>query len=284
MRTMILLLTLLSLPQAAYSQAVWKGQQYSHAVCNSPNCRMCQSIRDQLASQQRVTAPSPVVAVPYQPVIQQPVIQGEYDLVQVPVVTRVKMCDGKRCWYENVTSFRTERRLRASIVPVASALIAPVAPVVAAKAAAPNLLTNTELVPTPLAAVKTILAELNPNSRQKLFDIGCGDGRFLIEAAKYYGCTTIGIELNAESAQLARQRAAEEFVAPLVTIFEGEAQSYDLVEADFVTMYLYPELMAKLVPKLKPGCTVASYLHDVPGLETVKHEVEGIVFYVGVKK
>jgi len=135
-----------------------------------------------------------------------------------------------------------------------------------------------------MGAVRAILAELNPNNREKLFDVGCGDGRFLIEASKRYGCTSIGIELNAKSAAIARQNAINEYVSPLVLIFKGDAQMYDISEADYLTAYLYPELLEKLVAKLKPGCKVASYLHDIPTLATTKYNVDGYVFYVGVKQ
>ena len=146
------------------------------------------------------------------------------------------------------------------------------------------MLTVTEIVQTPKPVVEAMLSELCLSTEDKLFDIGCGDGRFLTTAARDHGCSSIGIDLNPKSVALARKNAEQEFLTQFVTVFQGDAREFDLEPATAVTMYLYPELMEKVVPKLRPGTRIASYLHEIPGVDAKRYEVDGDVFYVGVVK
>lgn len=226
----------------AFGQAVWNGKLYSSRVCSNPNCAMCASIQAQLSK----------------PVAQSP----EYTLQAVQ--RHVKRCNGRTCWYETVTEY-----IR---VPVRSVASTP--------KAMPDLEAVTELAPTPQRVVIAMLEALRLRESDVLYDLGCGDGRFLITAAKHYGCRGVGIEINPESVELARNGAAADFVTPLVTIFEGDIRNYDLAGADAVVMYLYPELMGKVIPKLPKGTRVASYMHPIPGAE--ERRVGEDTFYIGV--
>lgn len=244
----------------AFGQAVWNGRSYSSRLCSNPNCAMCASIQAQLSSQSQVRQVQPVADV------------AGYTTEMRPVTRQVKRCNGRTCWYETVTEYVAVRvPIKAQTKPVS-------------QPAKVDLETVTELAPTPQPVVLAMLAELRLSPTDKFFDLGCGDGRFLTTAAKYYGAQSFGIELNPRSAELARKNASQDFLTPLVTVFTGDVRDYDVSVADAVTLYLYPDLMAKVVPKLAPGTRVASYLHDIPGVETTAKRVGSDVFYVGVIK
>lgn len=255
MRWIVLLLLVISSNQAK-AQATWGDRQYTSRVCSNASCRMCTSIQSQLQSQSTV----------WKSQTTQPA--GEY----VEVQRQVKRCQNGRCWYETVTEYVFRPRSASNGPPRLSQA-----------GAAVSLSAVTELMPTPAKAVGDMLRLLDPPASARLFDLGCGDGRILVHAAKHYGCTSIGIELNQESAELARKNAESEFVGPLVIVFVGDARKYDLTSAQYVTMYLYPELMAQLVPKLAKGTRIASYMHEIPGVDSERHETSDGVIYTGVK-
>jgi len=154
-------------------------------------------------------------------------------------------------------------------------------------AKAVDMLTNTELVPTPQVVVDAMIESLGLTASSKFFDLGCGDGRLLVTAAQRYACYSVGIELNAKTVEIARKKARNKFVSPLVLVFAGDVRTFDLAEADAVSMYLYPELMAQLVPKLKTGTRIVSYLHEIPGIKqesvSIPHDGQTHTFFVGVK-
>ena len=268
----LLLLLLLLLSSPAYSQAVYRGRTYNAPVCSNPNCAMCNQIRAQLQAQQWQTQPNPILqqnttTTTNQP---QPLPSVTYELVSVPVVTRVKRCNGVTCWYENVTTYRTERR------PVQRAAQA-VKNVLDAVTPRTSMLHVTTLAPTPENAVAELLRIANPKSTEVLYDIGCGDGRILIAATTTYGCRSVGVELNPDSVKLAQQSVNVFGLQDQIWIYEGDALKYTYQDADVVTMYLYPELMARILPLLKPRTRVVSYLHSIPGAK--KHTVGEHVFY-----
>lgn len=280
----ITLLLALLFPSTAFSQAVWNGRQYNSRVCSNPNCGMCNSIQTQLQPNRQTWSPQPTPARPVAQVVQSATqsVATTTRAVTRMVAQQVKRCNGRQCWYETI------------MVPVTTYEAVPVQPVTAptpqpvAAPSAPNLLTNTTLVPTPPEIVQEMIAALDLNPTSKFFDLGCGDGRFLIEAAKNHACYSIGIELNPQTAAIARKHAQNEFVSELVTIFSGDVRNYDLYEADTVSMYLYPQLMETIIPRLKKGTRIVSYQHDIPGVssESVSIPLNGEthIFFIGVKQ
>lgn len=142
-------------------------------------------------------------------------------------------------------------------------------------------------ISTPQKVVDAMLAALSPPKNAKLFDLGCGDGRVLITAVLGYGCRAVGIEIDKETAEEARQNALNNFVSPSVFVFNGDATDYDLAEAEYATMYLYDDLIEELTAKLSSGTKVASYAHPLPNLDDVQQHAVTIgetdhVFYTGV--
>jgi hypothetical protein len=125
---------------------------------------------------------------------------------------------------------------------------------------------------TPFEAVEAMLGFLSPTPDQVLYDIGCGDGRILIAACSNYGCRAVGIEVNHETAELARRNVKAAGLEDKIRIYEGDgARVIDVSKIDFLTMYLYPETMRKLnvlLSRLHPKTEVISYQHEIPSMES----------------
>lgn len=274
------LLVLLLCPAIASAQAVWNGRTYNGRVCANPNCGMCASIQHQIEAQRAMMMAAPVP----QPAPQATQAAYRTETTLEARTTQVKRCNGRQCWYETVTEMVPVTRQ----VPIAQPAAVASKPAPPAKPApVVNTLANTELVPTPQAVVNAMLEELCPSNKAKLFDLGSGDGRVVITAAKQFGCTAVGIELNPETIAMARAAALTEYVNPLVVFFQGDVRNYDLTSAQYITMYLYPDLMSELAPKIKPGTKIASYQHEIPGVANTRHsiDVDGQphIFYTGTK-
>ncbi len=118
-------------------------------------------------------------------------------------------------------------------------------------------------VQTPMPVVEKMLelAELGPDDL--LYDIGSGDGRIVIEAAKRYGIRAVGIDINPSLIEESRTRALEEGVDGLVRFVCMDAMKADFSAATVVTLYLLPESNTLLKPKLerelRTGARVVSH-------------------------
>jgi len=192
----------------------------------------------------------------------------------------VKKCFGSYCRY--VTETYQVPVTKTVRVPVVASVVAKPSPkpepAKVQEVSEPNPLKTTELVETPQAVVEAMVATLAIPERGKFFDLGSGDGRLLKTAAQA-GAIAVGIELDADRAMASRSGLA----GLDALVFTGDVLEYDLAEAEYVSMYLYPELMAKVLPKLSPGASIVSYCHQIPGLENERHSVrvggEDHVFY-----
>jgi SAM-dependent methyltransferase len=95
-----------------------------------------------------------------------------------------------------------------------------------------------------------------------VYDLGAGDGKIPIAAAKQFGARAVGIEFNADMAELARRNARRAGVEGMVQIITGDIFKEDFSRATVVTMYLLPDLNLKLRPiilRMKPGTRVTSH-------------------------
>jgi SAM-dependent methyltransferase len=117
-------------------------------------------------------------------------------------------------------------------------------------------------VPTTEAAVKAMLKLAEVKRTDIVYDLGCGDGRIVIAAAKEYGAHGVGIDINAARIQEAKENAEKAGVANLVRFEENDLFDADIHEATVVTLFLLNSVNAKLRPKLlkdlKPGTRVVS--------------------------
>ena len=140
-------------------------------------------------------------------------------------------------------------------------------------------------VPTPQPVVDAMLrlAEVKPGD--VVYDLGSGDGRIPITAAKRYGVRAVGIEIVPWLVRDARANARKAGVANLVDIREADLFQTDYREASVVTLYLLSSLNEKLRPKLlaelKPGSRIVSHSFRMGDWEPEKTEmVGGSVIYL----
>lgn len=127
--------------------------------------------------------------------------------------------------------------------------------------------------PTPDVTLHQMIDILSLSPEDVLADLGCGDGRVLILAAKQYGCRGVGIEIDPARAEIARRKVSDACLADRIEIITGDALQFD-PEAYGVTAmsaYLYPELLAQLTDKFKTVRIGASPFHEVPGLGMVRN-------------
>lgn len=133
-----------------------------------------------------------------------------------------------------------------------------------------------EFVVTPQDVVDRMLRMARVSRDDVVYDLGCGDGRIVVTAARRYGCRAVGYDLDRLRVAETRVRARREGVAHLVTIELKDVLKADLDGATVVTLYLGTELNARLIPhlaKLGPGCRIVSHdfgLGDIPPDQTVE--------------
>ena len=121
-------------------------------------------------------------------------------------------------------------------------------------------------VPTPWVIVDEMMKLADIRADDVVYDLGSGDGRLVITAAKRYKARGVGIELQPELIELARAGAVKEGVADRVKFVQGDLFETDIREASVVTLYLLPRFVTRLVPRflaeLRPGTRIVS--HDYP--------------------
>ena len=116
-------------------------------------------------------------------------------------------------------------------------------------------------MPTPNNIVTEMLDIAQVNSTDLIYDLGSGDGKIPIEAAKRFNARAVGIEFNPDMAALARRNAQRAEVSDRVTIVTGDIFEEDFSNATVVTLYLLTRLNIELKPKIltmKPGTRVVS--------------------------
>jgi precorrin-6B methylase 2 len=125
-------------------------------------------------------------------------------------------------------------------------------------------------VPTPQEAVEKMLEAAEIKKGDLLYDLGCGDGRIVVTAAKKYGVKAIGIDIDPQRVAESRENVRTNGVGELVTIKQGDIFQEDISSANVVTLYLLPSLNVKLIPqleKLKAGSRIVSYQFDMAGMK-----------------
>ena len=118
-------------------------------------------------------------------------------------------------------------------------------------------------VPTPIDVVHRMLELANVTKDDVLYDLGCGDGRIVIEAAQRYGSRGVGIDYDPERIAEARATAKRRGLDHLVTFRQEDALTTDVSEATVVTLYLLSSSNRKLRPnltaQLQPGSRIVSH-------------------------
>jgi tRNA G37 N-methylase Trm5 len=128
-------------------------------------------------------------------------------------------------------------------------------------------------VPTPQEVVDKMLELAQVKKGEVLYDLGCGDGRIVVTAAKKYGVRAIGFDVDPQRIKEARENVERNGVGNLVTIRQADIFEQDLREASVVTLYLLPELNVRLMPQLKQlkeGSRIVSHDFDMRGAKPKK--------------
>jgi SAM-dependent methyltransferase len=148
--------------------------------------------------------------------------------------------------------------------PLAAALSAIV---LTAQSAAPRREPDVPYVPTTEAAVQAMLKLGEVKQSDVVYDLGCGDGRIVIAAAKNLGARGVGIDINPVRIGEAKENARKAGVEKLVRFEENDLFEADIHEATVVTLFLLPHINLKLRPKLlhdlKPGTRIVSNTFDM---------------------
>src|SRR3954453_10823161 len=139
-------------------------------------------------------------------------------------------------------------------------------------------------VPTPQEVVEDMLRLANVQKGDVLYDLGSGDGRIAITAARKYGIKATGIDIDPERIREANENAKKAGVTSLVQVRQENLFPADFRDATVITLYLLPDLNVKLRPKLwnelKPGTRIVSHQFEMGGWKPEKRlESNGRTIY-----
>jgi len=112
------------------------------------------------------------------------------------------------------------------------------------------------------------LARLRPSDM--VYDLGCGDGRIVVMAAKFYGCKGVGYDIDAQMVERGMANVRKHGVAPLVKIEQEDIFKLDLRPADCLLLYLLPSMNKKLVPQIqqmRPGSRIVFHDYGIEGYQ-----------------
>lgn len=133
-------------------------------------------------------------------------------------------------------------------------------------------------VGTPYDLVSMMLHMAKVKKSDRVYDLGCGDGRMLVLAAQKYGSRGVGYDIDPVRVKESRENAARNHVENLVEIIQADIFTVDLRKADVIPLYLLPEMNKKLLPqldKMKPGSRIVCHDYDLEGI--VPDEVRTVI-------
>jgi tRNA G37 N-methylase Trm5 len=128
-------------------------------------------------------------------------------------------------------------------------------------------------VPTPNDVVEKMLEWADVKKDDLLYDLGSGDGRIVVTAAKKFGCKAVGYEIDPDRINEARANIKKRDVGDLAKIVQEDIFKLDVSPANVVTMYLLPDMEKKLLPqlqKLKAGSRIVVHDYPIPGIKPDK--------------
>ncbi len=131
-------------------------------------------------------------------------------------------------------------------------------------------------VPTPQEVVERMLELAGVKKGDVVYDLGSGDGRIVVTAAKKYGVKAIGFEIDPERIKESHENIKKAGVGNLVEIRQQDIRTVDLSQASVLTMYLLPEVNLMIRPniwkQMKPGSRVVSHDFDMGDWKPLKTE------------
>jgi SAM-dependent methyltransferase len=173
------------------------------------------------------------------------------------------------------------KKLICACIAVALAATAPAAPVLVAQQAGQQLRTPDVIwVPTRDEVVEAMLKMANVRKGDVVYDLGCGDGKIVIAAAKL-GARGVGVDIDPKRVEEANAGVKAAGVGDRVRIIHGDIfdPAINISEASVVTLYLLPSLNLKLLPRLKselkPGTRIVSNSFDMGDWKAEKTETVG---------
>lgn len=125
-------------------------------------------------------------------------------------------------------------------------------------------------VPTPTDVVQRMLALADVQADEAVCDLGSGDGRIPIAAAKHFGASGVGYEIDRQLVAQSRYKADAEGVGERVRFYQRDLFEADLSDVDVVMLYLYPAQNRELLPQLKnlkPGARIVTHRYALPGIK-----------------
>jgi SAM-dependent methyltransferase len=174
---------------------------------------------------------------------------------------------------------RNEVTMAHSRLLASSLLAVLLAGAAAAQTPQPKRAPDVIFVPTTDAAVDAMLKLANIKKTDVVYDLGCGDGKIVIAAAKNYGARGVGIDIDPKRIAEANEAAKKAGVENLVKFIENDLFESDIKEASVVTIFLLPQLNLKLKPKLmqdlKPGTRIVSNTFDMGDWKAEKEVAVG---------
>ncbi len=157
--------------------------------------------------------------------------------------------------------------------------------IVAGQSAKPAVQPDVPYVPTTEKAVEEMLKLADVKKSDVVYDLGCGDGRIVIAAAKNYGARGVGIDINPERIKEAQKNAKDAGVEHLVRFEEDDLFKADIRSATVVTLFLLSHINLKLRPKLlmelKPGTRIVSNTFNMGDWKPEKEVTVGDSFDEG---
>ncbi len=139
----------------------------------------------------------------------------------------------------------------------------------------PSRTPDVHFVPTPQEVVDRMLELAKVSKDDVVYDLGCGDGRIVVTAAKKFGCKAMGVDIDPQRVEESLKNVRENGVEDLVEIKEADIFQLDLTPASVITLYLLPDLNVRLIPqleKLKPGTRIVSHAFAMNGVTADKIE------------
>jgi len=132
-------------------------------------------------------------------------------------------------------------------------------------------------LPTPQHVVDAMPVLAEVRSHDRVYDPGCGDGRFVITAAQRYGAVGVGIDVDRWCIEQSRENARQAGVQRLVRFVHEDARRVDLSPATVVTLYMPAQWNAQFLPKLRrelgPGSRIVAYMYDFGGWPAVETQL-----------
>ncbi len=128
-------------------------------------------------------------------------------------------------------------------------------------------------VPTPQEVVEKMLELCEVKKDDIVYDLGCGDCRIPITAAKKYGCKAFGFDIDPDRIKDSKENIEKNKIGNLVTVEKKDIFTLDLSKANVITLYLLPSLNVKLMPQLekcKAGTRIVSHDFDMKGAKPKK--------------